>query len=300
MCIRDRYSIIPRREIDPYSPEVSINDSIFTVEDGVTVRQDTVLFTLPRCFISHGNSVTYNLVSLTDIHGCAMRDSYPGEFTLDFFPPVAMILNPHNGDTITDSSLIDSTFSIDFIVSDGPAGVDRDTISILVEFNSDSTRLFPISSPYLQFIGDTLRLRFAQAFPSLTADIDSIMVTLQNIQDLSSGCGANIAEPVTLLLYYNPSTDIKEASLPREFDMRVFPNPFNSAVCFHLQSPDKAELSLEIYNIMGQKVYHSDIKFHFAGVKNIIWQPEKLSSGLYYYRLKGVDEVVQGELIYLK
>ncbi len=295
------FRIIPRRNIDPTSPIIEVNGVAYTYDDGITVSGDTISFAIPELFLYHGNTVVCELVSLRDEYGCPLRESDTtfAWFTLDFFPPVVLPLAPSAGDTITDSTLSDTAFTIDFLISDGPAGVNRDSVSILVEFD-DSSRLFPITSPYLRFAEDTLKLRFALAFPALPADVESIRVTISALQDLASACGPNIAEPFSLLLYYSSTTGISQVSLPEEFSLRIFPNPFNRSVKFLVESPHQARYMLSIYDICGHRLFKGSIEFNSPGRRDLIWQPSGLTSGLYYYKLESKTLVRQGKIIYLK
>ena len=69
-----------------------------------------------------------------------------------------------------------------------------------------------------------------------------------------------------------------------------YPNPFNPATTVGYSLPVRADVTLTIYNILGQmiKVYHTEDQS--AGNYNICWDGtndagQNLSSGLYLYRL---------------
>lgn len=65
-----------------------------------------------------------------------------------------------------------------------------------------------------------------------------------------------------------------------------YPNPFNSGtqISYSLSSPNYVELT--IYDILGKEIYRVVDEFQTAGEKSVYVNAEKLSSGIYYYKLQ--------------
>jgi len=108
----------------------------------------------------------------------------------------------------------------------------------------------------------------------------------------------------------SPLADADQAEAPQslplaewvseEAEIQVFPNPFQDHAAIRFQLPMNANVNLDIYTMQGQK-----IKTLFKGEvlageeKEITFQPEGISSGIYYYRLTTDKDLVKtGKLIY--
>ncbi|UCD64129.1 MAG: T9SS type A sorting domain-containing protein [Candidatus Zixiibacteriota bacterium] len=96
-------------------------------------------------------------------------------------------------------------------------------------------------------------------------------------------------------------------SLPGEFTLRQnYPNPFNpgTVICFEL--PAAANVTLEIFNILGQRVNTLvDRERLPAGAHRIDWRGtdsrgERVASGIYLYRLTAGDRAVTKKMVLLK
>ncbi|RXK58128.1 T9SS type A sorting domain-containing protein [Lacibacter luteus] len=83
-----------------------------------------------------------------------------------------------------------------------------------------------------------------------------------------------------------------------ELNVKAFPNPFNTKVTFVFSSPVSGRATLEVYNIMGQRlgvVYEGFIK---AGVvQNVQYNARNLSESNLIYKLRVNDKTAIGKLI---
>ena len=68
-----------------------------------------------------------------------------------------------------------------------------------------------------------------------------------------------------------------------------YPNPFNPATKISFNIPDPSHVSLEVYNIQGQKVTTLIDGHRDAGSHNVTFDASSFSSGLYLYRLRAGD-----------
>ena len=69
-----------------------------------------------------------------------------------------------------------------------------------------------------------------------------------------------------------------------------YPNPFNPTTTIKYDLNESAFVQIEIFNIKGQMINSLVNQSQDAGQKSIIWngtdsQNDKVSSGLYFYRL---------------
>ena len=74
--------------------------------------------------------------------------------------------------------------------------------------------------------------------------------------------------------------------LPEGISMlRSYPNPFNATTRIEFVIDTESQISLNIYNILGQKIaklYDGKIA---AGIQSIIWDAGDFPSGIYFARI---------------
>ncbi len=91
-------------------------------------------------------------------------------------------------------------------------------------------------------------------------------------------------------------------------DFRLFqnyPNPFNPETSIRYEVPTTSKITLEIFNILGQKLKTLLDEKKTPGQYSVIWDGtnelgHKVSSGLYIYRLEGDGFVKNRKMILLK
>ncbi len=79
-----------------------------------------------------------------------------------------------------------------------------------------------------------------------------------------------------------------------------YPNPFNSSttISFKLHKPSQVRLS--IYNLSGQLIEVLIDEFLDSGIRRVVWDAVRASSGMYIYTIE-VDEITQvGKMLLLK
>jgi hypothetical protein len=95
--------------------------------------------------------------------------------------------------------------------------------------------------------------------------------------------------------YIGPTDDIVEKhDIPGNFEMYVYPNPFNSSCRIAIPAYSK----VEIYNLRGRKIWQNDA---LKECRSVIWQPdETVSSGVYLVRITTKNSLITKRIIYLK
>ncbi len=97
-------------------------------------------------------------------------------------------------------------------------------------------------------------------------------------------------------------TDVKliDTSIPTSYALEQnFPNPFNPSTEIRFSLPSAHDVSLKVYNIIGQEVTTLVNEFKAAGTYSVQFNGANLASGMYLYRLQtnGFSEVKKSVLM---
>jgi len=79
-----------------------------------------------------------------------------------------------------------------------------------------------------------------------------------------------------------------------------YPNPFNATTSFNYALREEANVTLEVYNLLGQKVATVVNEHQAPGYKTIRWDAAQFSSGIYFYKLGLGDEIYAKRMTLLK
>jgi len=84
------------------------------------------------------------------------------------------------------------------------------------------------------------------------------------------------------------SVIVEEAPLPETIELsQNYPNPFNSRTTITYTLPAGGSVTLEVFNVLGQKVRVIDCGTQEAGRHTLQFDGDGLSSGIYFYRIRG-------------
>ena len=100
--------------------------------------------------------------------------------------------------------------------------------------------------------------------------------------------------------------DDELTGIPKEYDLfQNYPNPFNPSTVIRYALPRSSNISLVIYNLMGQEVMRWDADNLSPGQYQITWNGTTrngipVSSGMYIYRIAAGDFVKTKKMLLLK
>jgi len=79
-----------------------------------------------------------------------------------------------------------------------------------------------------------------------------------------------------------------------------YPNPFNPSTNIQFSVPQSSYVTLEVYNLVGERVGILVSEQLSAGTYNYDWNASNLTSGIYFYRLQAADFVETKKMMLLK
>ena len=79
-----------------------------------------------------------------------------------------------------------------------------------------------------------------------------------------------------------------------------FPNPFNPTATIEYTLPQSEDVSLIVYNLIGQEVAMLVSENQQSGSYSVTWNASNFSSGIYFYRLQAGDFVQTRKMVLLK
>jgi len=97
------------------------------------------------------------------------------------------------------------------------------------------------------------------------------------------------------------STNEGISDLPSEFTLQQnYPNPFNPTTQIRFELPESAQVRLEVYNLMGQRVATLVNENMSAGTHSATFDGASLASGMYLYRLQAGTTVLTRKMMLVK
>ena len=116
------------------------------------------------------------------------------------------------------------------------------------------------------------------------------------VGDVHDGVGNQTLEVPAGTAWISVETITTGNELPAEFELRQnYPNPFNPSTNIEYALPEVADVQLEVYNMLGQRVATLvDAKQQAAGSYNFVFNASNLSSGMYIYRINtGKENIIK-------
>jgi len=131
--------------------------------------------------------------------------------------------------------------------------------------------------------------------PNITTDSGRVQVVQDNAtgQDYSAASGN---------FTINAATGINE-DMNHTVNFILFsayPNPFNPATTIEFTLPQASEVTLKIFNILGEEVATLLSASLLAGSHSAKWDASKFPSGVYFYRLEAQDYIETRKIILVR
>ena len=92
-----------------------------------------------------------------------------------------------------------------------------------------------------------------------------------------------------------------ETSMPASFNLgQAYPNPFNPSTSLDIELSFDSNVSIAVYNVMGQMVSVLHDGNMTSGMHSITWDASSLSSGMYIIKAEVADEVLSQKVMLVK
>jgi hypothetical protein len=175
---------------------------------------------------------------------------------------------------------------------------------------TDTVSVYVIDSDVIWDRGDTLTF----VWSAVLGSIDTINndTTTYHAPDSIAGGGAfdtvfcmvsdqGLHSIQDTMLIYIEGGQLLVADIPIvDFNVNCSPNPFNAETVIAFDLPEAGQVSLEVYNLMGQKVATLIDGNMPAGQHSVTWDASRFASGIYFYKLTAGDKIITKRMTLLK
>ncbi len=97
------------------------------------------------------------------------------------------------------------------------------------------------------------------------------------------------------------TVDVDEPiSIPSSITISAYPNPFNASTTISYDLPEKADISLEVYDVLGRKIETLISTTQPAGHHQAVWHAGDLPSGVYFYKLTTGEHTRTEKMVLMK
>ncbi len=96
--------------------------------------------------------------------------------------------------------------------------------------------------------------------------------------------------PILLTLDLVAVADNRNGAMPSKYALhKPYPNPFNNSTVIRFDLPQKSNVSLNVFDILGRNVAQLSTGSYNAGSYNVVFDGSGLASGIYFVRMNAGD-----------
>ena len=139
------------------------------------------------------------------------------------------------------------------------------------------------------------QLTYNWTVPNITTDSGQVKVVQDNVtgQDYSDASGNFTINTATGINEYINHVD-------NFILFSAYPNPFNPATTIEFSLPRTSEVTLKVFNLLGEEVATLLSASLLSGSHSIKWNASNLASGVYLYRLQAGNFVEIRKMILMR
>ena len=97
------------------------------------------------------------------------------------------------------------------------------------------------------------------------------------------------------------TTNISNNEIPNELTLyQNYPNPFNPTTTISFSIPRESNVTIDVFNLLGQKIFTLVDKVKENGTYKIIFDGSNLAAGAYIYRIQNEGKVFSKKMLLVK
>ena len=97
------------------------------------------------------------------------------------------------------------------------------------------------------------------------------------------------------------SSELIDVNMPSEYSLsHAYPNPFNNSTNIDFNIPNDANVTVQIYNLLGKEVATLIDSRMDAGYHHLIWDANSIASGIYFIHMNSNNFTQTEKIILLK
>ena len=159
-------------------------------------------------------------------------------------------------------------------------------------------------SKYIQAFGTFDSNGWTHIVDTLTLSWDNTLeeakVTAMTVGDISKNYYVDNISIIKDSVYTAISKDFNTLKAQKFELFANYPNPFNPVTNISFSLPHKSRVKLVVYSLLGEKVADLTDNFYEAGRHNILFNGEKLASGVYIYHIQAGNFSQSRKMILMK
>ena len=151
-------------------------------------------------------------------------------------------------------------------------------------------------------VNDTVHIPVNLEFLGKQQSTDEYSYYAPAISWISSGISYQ-REHKMLVDFQKTITDVAHTSspVPRRFELyQNFPNPFNPSTTIKYDLPKESRVKIVVYDVLGREVARLADEMKKAGSYQVVWDANRLASGVYFYRIQAGNYSATKKLLLLK
>ncbi|MCF6268307.1 MAG: T9SS type A sorting domain-containing protein [Melioribacteraceae bacterium] len=121
----------------------------------------------------------------------------------------------------------------------------------------------------------------------VSADWETVDATVNAELNIVTFSSSDVSNIIVLSASKITAVEDETTALPTEFSLsQNYPNPFNPSTKIEYTLSNNAQVTLTVYNIVGEKVATLVNEYKNAGAYTVNFNASQLSSGVYFYEIK--------------
>lgn len=274
-----------------YTFELSDQALFSSILDSSTIKRDTTYSTS----LSLMEGEYFWRVSVKNSSGLttwgSSSDTMPFSFSINSFvprpPSIFNLLLPINGDTLVSAPN-------QFLWSQSTDATDSFS-DLMYTFELSNSATFETKLDSITFSADT---SFISNKINGTGEY-YWRVRATNSFDSTNWGSASDLNPFKFTIVNATPNELEESPLSFKLDQN-YPNPFNPSTIISYSIPKASLVSIEVFNLLGQKVSTLVSEKQSIGSYNINFDASELTSGIYIYQLKAGAYIQTRKMLLIK